>query len=896
MYEQEKATRYGKCRIEREIGRGAGSVVYLARHEAFDIRVAVKVVNKGTEGLGDSYGKRVMREAHIAAQLTHPGIVRIYDCGETEDSYYLVLEYIEGRTCLQQIEEQGPFEWQRAVQIIREVADGLRYAYESGVIHRDLKPQNIMIDSHGNARIADMGLAKAFVLGKASATLDGEVLGTPYYMSPEQVRHPAEVDFRADIYSLGATLYHLTTGVPPFEAATPFEVMAKHLNASLASPREKKPELPELLCDVVIRAMAKKPVDRYQSYGDLIGELDRLLTPETEPEVQISHEKELPAEQVRAVGVQVETPPVGGRAEEQLAEEVQAVEAEAEVREPLPELPPVLPQEIPITEQNLQAKLKGLLALLACAFFLVCMYHVLMGWAGVAAAVATTAAVLVLSAGCSYLVFRRGSPGAKTEALEGLQNRLEAGLKRVCERLALPKPHVWVSRWLDNACFAYSLSSRKASIHISRAWLCEANLTVEELEALMTQCVGSIYCADSEIRTLLAGPVELLRIVRLVARKVLNIFSFLSPGRMLWWSQGVTVAGMAGIVAFVVLLFWISIWGGLIGLLFLAVLMLVAAFERASCHAADAFAAKLSDSEDIARFLVALSVLTFGDFYRLHLYYEWLSKAGEYPSQRPQNDTRQLAERVVSHFSEVRYAPGLLERVRALLSPVPFAAERINRLAGVVRSRPSIGAAAHSLERIYANLSGGEQAEPINMQELAAFGFYQAVGAIAGGVAVAALALLSQLGLAHYAGYLALVSFLAIVSGFLIAAKTIRRAASAGTFGWAIIVTSVFFMCTSMLGLCLFGGANLSHFALHSPASLVLFGFFAFLVGALSVRLCSALRIKRRHTADGARAEEDHARKMPAHENDLGQGKQAPEGLSDSAESQDLREDASHQE
>jgi len=273
-----KQLKYGKCLVEREIGRGARSVVYLAWHEGLQIPVAVKVMKK-EYGLEDEhFFERFMREARIAAQLTHTNIVRVYDCGETADEYYLVLEYIEGESCRNKLEQWGPFDWQRAVQIVRQVADALRYAHSKGIIHRDLKPENIMIDSDGNVRLADLGLAKEVAHGPSSATHDGDVLGTPYYMSPEQVKNPAEVDFRSDIYSLGATLYHMATGEVPFEAPTPFEIMTKHLNEPVPPPLGVKPDLPEALNDVILRMMAKEPEDRYQSYDEMVAELDRLLS------------------------------------------------------------------------------------------------------------------------------------------------------------------------------------------------------------------------------------------------------------------------------------------------------------------------------------------------------------------------------------------------------------------------------------------------------------------------------------------------------------------------------------------------------------------------------------------------------------------------------------------
>ncbi len=278
MTQSAKQQRFGKCLLERVIGSGARSTVYLAWHEGLQIPVAVKVMKRVTGPQEAQSTERFVREARIAAQLSHPNIVRVYDCGERGDSCYLVLEYIEGENCRDKLDQWGVFDWQRAVQIIRQVAEGLAYASRKGIIHRDLKPENIMIDNEGNARMADLGLAKEMVTHGSSATQDGDVLGTPYYMSPEQIRQPSDVDFRADIYSLGATLHHMVVGEPPFEAATPFEIMAKHLNEPLPDPRTRRPELSAALCAVIMRCMAKDPKDRYPHYAELIRDLDMLTS------------------------------------------------------------------------------------------------------------------------------------------------------------------------------------------------------------------------------------------------------------------------------------------------------------------------------------------------------------------------------------------------------------------------------------------------------------------------------------------------------------------------------------------------------------------------------------------------------------------------------------------
>ncbi len=373
MTEQKHPQEYGKCRIEKEIGRGAASIVYLAWHESLRIPVAVKVMTKGdNEGMT----KRVMREANIAAQLSHPGIVRIYDCGETEDSYYLVLDYIDGDDCQHQIDEKGAYDWPRAVEIIRQVADGLRYAHERGMIHRDLKPQNIMIYANGKACLADLGLAKIISDKMSSETLAGDVLGTPFYMSPEQIKQPRDVDFRSDIYSLGATLYHMVVGGPPFEAPTAYEIMAKHLTVALVFPEEKRGNLPEPLCQLVMRAMAKEPADRYQSYDDLMADLDALLSGE-----QVADSDVVPAH---------EPAPDADMAA------IRAGIIEEAKKAPLQAPTHVAPDRLGATMANVQAKVAGVLALLVYVLLLACVHQLVLTRAGLAAAVALTAAMLLV--------------------------------------------------------------------------------------------------------------------------------------------------------------------------------------------------------------------------------------------------------------------------------------------------------------------------------------------------------------------------------------------------------------------------------------------------------------------------------------------------------------------
>ena len=267
--------RFGKCVLERKIGEGGMGAVYLARHQTLDIPVAVKVLPPDLSSRDPRFTQRFVREARLASQLRHPNIVSVLDAGAEGRYHYLVMEYVDGPTSRQKVAQEGKFPWPQAVQIIRQVADGLGYAARKGIIHRDVTAENIMLDSDGVARITDFGLARDVASKGEGVTQTGTSLGTPYYMSPEQINSAKDVDFRSDIYSLGITLYHLVCGRVPY-TGTSFEIMSKHVHTPLPSPKMHTPDLPDDVCDVIGKMTAKKPQDRYQSYGELCKDLDRL--------------------------------------------------------------------------------------------------------------------------------------------------------------------------------------------------------------------------------------------------------------------------------------------------------------------------------------------------------------------------------------------------------------------------------------------------------------------------------------------------------------------------------------------------------------------------------------------------------------------------------------------
>ncbi len=271
----ETPEKFGKCRVSRVLGEGATANVYLGRHEVLDIPVAIKVLRKRLSERKPEYAERFLREARMAARLEHPNIVRVIDCGVEDGQHYMVMDYVDGPNVLEMIRQsEGGLEWEQALDIVRQAAEGLAYAAEQNVIHRDVKPSNLMIDSTGRVRVTDLGLAKLTIKGLVSLTQEMRTVGTPNYMSPEQIRSPGQMDLRTDIYSLGASLYHMLCSRPPYAGRTSMAVVAQHLSAPLKPPIERKPDLPPALSSIVCKMMAKAPAERYQDYDELRADLD----------------------------------------------------------------------------------------------------------------------------------------------------------------------------------------------------------------------------------------------------------------------------------------------------------------------------------------------------------------------------------------------------------------------------------------------------------------------------------------------------------------------------------------------------------------------------------------------------------------------------------------------
>jgi serine/threonine-protein kinase len=268
--------------IIQKLGKGSMGVVYKARQTSVDRIVAVKVL---LDSLSQNreFVTRFQREAKIAAKLSHNNIVNAIDAGQAGPYQYFVMEYVEGVTIKDLLDKGKVYGEREAVEIVIKIADALKHAHQRGLIHRDIKPENIIVTKEGGVKLADLGLARPTSDEKWAQAEKGLAIGTPYYISPEQVRGDVDVDIRADIYGLGATLYHMVTGRVPYPGETPAEVMKKHAdpNVQLVPPDHINTQLSSGLGEVVEMMMAKDRTKRYQKPDDVILDLNCLLAGET---------------------------------------------------------------------------------------------------------------------------------------------------------------------------------------------------------------------------------------------------------------------------------------------------------------------------------------------------------------------------------------------------------------------------------------------------------------------------------------------------------------------------------------------------------------------------------------------------------------------------------------
>jgi beta-lactam-binding protein with PASTA domain/predicted Ser/Thr protein kinase len=261
----------GRYRVMRKLGAGGMADVYLAEDEELGRRVAIKILND-RHANDESFVERFRREAKNAAGLSHPNIVSIYDRGEAEGTYYIAMEYLDGRSLKELLIARGPMPIADTIHHTRQILNALRFAHKKGVVHRDIKPHNVMVDGDGRLKVTDFGIARA---GASQMTEAGAIVGTAQYLSPEQARGAA-VDQRSDLYSIGVVLYEMLTGHLPFTGESPVEIAMKHLSDTPRPPSSIRPEIPPDLDMVVLRALAKNPDDRFQTAEEMDAELARI--------------------------------------------------------------------------------------------------------------------------------------------------------------------------------------------------------------------------------------------------------------------------------------------------------------------------------------------------------------------------------------------------------------------------------------------------------------------------------------------------------------------------------------------------------------------------------------------------------------------------------------------
>ncbi len=262
-------------KILGKLGAGAMAIVYKAKQLSLNRTVAIKVLPKRFSE-NPEYVERFYKEGQAAGSLNHPNIVQAIDVGEAGGYHYFVMECVEGKTLYDDLSAGKVFPETEALEIIIQVAHALAHAHAKGLIHRDVKPKNIMINTAGEVKLADMGLARATTDLEAAQTEAGKAYGTPYYIAPEQIRGKIDIDGRADIYGLGATFYHLITGRVPFMAEDSAEVMKKHLREKLIPPDHINTSLSAGVSEVIEIMMAKRREDRYKNVEELLMDLEAL--------------------------------------------------------------------------------------------------------------------------------------------------------------------------------------------------------------------------------------------------------------------------------------------------------------------------------------------------------------------------------------------------------------------------------------------------------------------------------------------------------------------------------------------------------------------------------------------------------------------------------------------
>src|SRR3954469_17744496 len=261
----------GRYKIIKKIGAGGMADVYCAEDQTLGRQVAIKILNDRHAG-DEQFVERFRREAQNAAGLNHPNIVSIFDRGQAEDTYYIAMEFLDGRALKELVVRNGPTPIPIAIDYARQILQALAFAHRHGIVHRDIKPHNIVVGPDGRLKVTDFGIARS---GASQMTEAGSIVGTAQYLSPEQARG-APVDPRSDLYSLGIVMYEMLTGSVPFTGDAPVEIAMKHLSAVPESPSRTRDEVGPDLDAVVMRALAKDPDHRYASAEEMDADLARV--------------------------------------------------------------------------------------------------------------------------------------------------------------------------------------------------------------------------------------------------------------------------------------------------------------------------------------------------------------------------------------------------------------------------------------------------------------------------------------------------------------------------------------------------------------------------------------------------------------------------------------------
>jgi serine/threonine-protein kinase len=281
---QRSRTRIKGYEMVSKLGQGATGAVYRATQLSLDRPVALKVLSPALAA-DETYIQRFLREARAVAKLNHPNIIRGIDVGRSGGWYYFAMEFVDGPTLAEVLRDRGPVEEPRALRIIEDIAKALEHAHRHGLIHRDVKPDNIMITAVGDAKLCDLGLAKSMAGDAGGSETKGMAVGTPHYISPEQALGD-EVDIRSDIYSLGGTLFHALTGRTPFLGGEPRVVMTKHVTEPVDDPRDYRPEISEPTAFMVLKMMEKDSGDRYTEPVHLLDDVKAIRRGEPPPNLR----------------------------------------------------------------------------------------------------------------------------------------------------------------------------------------------------------------------------------------------------------------------------------------------------------------------------------------------------------------------------------------------------------------------------------------------------------------------------------------------------------------------------------------------------------------------------------------------------------------------------------